>query len=149
MPIGTTIPNSYREDWASAVTQTTAQSPVRYGPFYMGPYSRVRIAIERTAEVGAQTMDAKVQWQDPTGDFADFLDHAGNALSFVQWTDGQTGLRHIECGIGVTSGDADDTITFGTNYKLYNVSMPAEFYVLVTGATGTSDTFSAFNEYYP
>ena len=149
MPILNTNPSAYREDWANAVVQTTAASPVTYGPFYPGPYRRAVVGIKRTTSTGAQTMDAKLQFKDATGTQADWLDHAGNAISFVQWADDSHIEKRIEVGPGVTSGDADDTITFGTNYKLYNVSLPSEFYVVVTGASGTDDTFSGYIEWLP
>lgn len=149
MPIANSRVQAYREQWASAVTQTTAASPVSYGPFWPGPYTRVRIGINRTAETGAQTMDAKLQYVNASGAAADFLDHAGNAIAFVQWTDGQTGERIIEVGVGVTSGDADDLITYGTNYRVYNVSLPESFYIVVTGAAGTDDTFSGYIDWLP
>lgn len=149
MPISNTRVTAYREDWANGEVQTTAESPKVYGPFYPGPYTRALFGIERTADVGSQTMDAVLQWRDATGDLTDLLDHAGNAISWVQWTDGQTGLRTLEVGPTVLSSDADDTLTFGTNYKAYNVSLPSELYVEVTGATGTSDAFSGFIEWLP
>jgi len=90
-----------------------------------------------------------MQTTDPSGAFIDVLDHAGAAISFVQWADDSHVVKSLEVGVGVTSGDADDTITFGTNHKLYNVSLPSEFYWLVTGASGTSDTFSAYNDMLP
>lgn len=147
MPISNSRCVGYREEWANAVTQLVGA--IRYGPFYPGCCTRAIFRIDRTAEVGAETMDAKLQTTDATGDFVDVLDHAGAAVGFVQWADGSAIPKTIEVGPGVLSSDADDTITAGTNFKWYNVSLPSEFYILITGAGGTSDTFSAVNEYLP
>lgn len=149
MPILNYTPRAFREDWATGVTQTTAASPVRYGPFFSDAFTRCIIRIDRTASTGAQTMDAALQVQDATGDFVSFLDHAGNAVSFVQWADDSHIHKSIEVGTGVLSGDADDTITFGTNFKAYNVSLPPEWYILVTGASGTDDTFTGIIDWLP
>ncbi len=146
MPISNSTPQAHREDWATGVTQLVGAT--RYGPFYPGPYTRAIFRIDRTAEVGAETMDAKLQTTDPTGDFVDLLDHAGNACAFVQWADGSAIPKSIEVGSGVLSSDADDIIT-STNFKWYNVSLPAELYILVTGASGTSDTFSGSIDWLP
>jgi hypothetical protein len=148
MPIGNSNAQAYRDNWASAVVQTTAASPVTYGPFYPGPYTRARIGIQRTASVGGQTMDAKLQYYNATGTAADLLDHAGNAVSFVQWADDSHIEKVIEVGPTTLSSDADDTIT-STNYKWYNVSLPESFVIIVTGATGTSDTFSGYIDWLP
>lgn len=147
MPISNARVSAYREQWASATLQNVGA--VSYGPFYPGPYTRARIGINRTAEVGAETLDAKLQYVNGAGTAADLLDHAGNAIAFVQWGDGSTKEKIIEVGIGVTSGDADDTITYGTDYKVYNVSLPESFTILVTGASGTSDTFDGYIDWLP
>lgn len=147
MPISNSRCVGYREEWANSVTQLA--SAVRYGPFYPGCCTRLITAIDRISEVGAETLDAKMQTTDATGDFVDVLDHAGNAISFVQWADGSAIIKRVEVGPGTLSSDADDTITAGTNFKWYNCNIPSEFYWLLTGASGTSDTFSAFNEYLP
>lgn len=136
-----------REFWANSVTQLVGAT--RYGPFYPGQFTRVKAVIERETSVGAETMDCKMQTTDPTGDFMDVLDHAGAAIAFVQWADDSHIVKTLEVGVGIHTGDADDTITFGTNHKGYNVSLPQEFYWLVTGASGTSDTFSAYHDFLP
>jgi hypothetical protein len=146
MPVMSRAAAAYREDWASAVTQLVGA--VAYGPFYPGPYSRARIGILRSASAGAETMDAKLQYYNAAGTAADLLDHAGNAVAFVQWADDSHIEKVIEVGSGILSSDADDTIT-STNYKWYNVSLPESFTILVTGASGTSDTFSGYIDWLP
>lgn len=146
MPISNSRVVAYRDVWANAVTQLVGATT--YGPFYPGPYTRARIGINRTAEVGAETMDAKLQFPNALGTNADLLDHAGNAIAFVQWADGSVIEKQIEVGPGTLSSDADDTIT-STNYKWYNCNLPESFVIVVTGASGTSDTFTGYIDWLP
>lgn len=150
MPIRNSSPQAYAEQWASGVTQTTAAGATTYGPFYPGPYQRVRIVIERTANTGVnQVLDAKVQYLDGTGDQVDLLDHAGNAISFVQWAAASNINKMIEIGPGVLSSDADDVLLYNTNFRTYNQTLPSAIYIVMTGTVGTDDTFSAYNDWLP
>jgi hypothetical protein len=152
MPIMSRSPQAYQEPVASSVTQLTADASgvARYGPFFSGPYSRVRISIDRHTSVGAQTMAVGLEILDETtGDIYDWDDHAGAALTFVTFADDSHIRKELEVGIGVLSSDADDTLVFDTNYKAFNQALPSAWYIKVTGASGTSDTYSITIHWQP
>jgi hypothetical protein len=146
MPISNSRVSAYREQWASAVTQLVGATT--YGPFFSGPFTRARFVIDRTASTGAETMDAKLQYLDATGDQVDLLDHAGNAIAWVQWADDSHVTKVIEVGPGTLASDADDVLLVSAN-RYYGGNLPESIYVVVTGASGTDDTFSAYIDWLP
>lgn len=122
---------------------------VRLGPFYNDGYSAMRISIERQGQTGAAvTFDAKPQWRHiDGGSWLDMTDHGGAVIAFEQWATTDTGVKHLDIGRGILSGDADDKITADAaapESRFYNAFIPFEMSILVTQtqAAGKDNSFN-------
>lgn len=98
------------------------------------------IVINRTAETGNCTLDAKLQGYDRASDTW----YDVQSASFVQFADGATGVRYIVVYPGIVADDADASVAIATNYKNVSAFLPHEFRLSVThGGTSVANTFSA------
>lgn len=123
----------FASDARAEATYTAELPPIRR-------HRGVAILISNTAETGASTLDAKLQYKHPISLAWTDLANA----TFVQWIDGATGERWITLYPGLVGSDADASVALATNFK--NLGLyPFRFLRLsaTVGGTTVTRTFSA------
>lgn len=100
----------------------------------------VLLVLNRTADTGTCTLDAKVQFYSTVA--AAWLDVEGAA--FVQYADGATGARYLLLYPGVTGAEADDAIPLNTSKGVKcGQYLPRQWRVAVTvGGTTVTSTYA-------
>ena len=113
----------------SGAATTTYGTYTNY--FHRGLY----LFVNRIAETGTSTVDAKLQMQDPgSGSWTD----VENA-SIVQLADGSIRMNYLYMYPGIIGGDTDGTLVVNTNHKFVEGFLPYIWRVSVT-TTGTTNT---------
>lgn len=147
------MPNNRWIPVANLHTSAEGTNLVEYLPGSNGYYTNegfteLFVKVRRTAETGTCTLDVGIQWFDPVASqFHALLDMAGNAVGIVQYADAAvdtTGYRSLRIGRGSAGGaDADGVITYGTNYRAYDIVVPQFFrFVVTNGGTTVTNTYS-------
>lgn len=109
------------------------------------------LKTRRTAKTGTCTMDAAIQWYDPTlGTWHTMIDYAGNNVGVVQYANADTldttGYRLLTVQLYPIHVDADGVLAYGPTsfYKAVQSWIPEYIRVAVTnGGTTVTNTYDA------
>ncbi len=140
------MPAAYQDYFVLAPSAARAEATYTFDLPVIRMHRGVRVYISNTAESGTSTLDAKLQYKNPTS--LAWTDIPG--ASFVQFADGATGERFIEMYVGATGSDADSSLALATNFKQLGL-MPHRFMRLsaTVGGTSVTRTFSAGGNFLP
>jgi hypothetical protein len=125
---------------ASASTGTVTndtvniEAPINW--FYKGVY----LLLDRTAETGTCTLNAKVQFYMPASGLWQDLEGA----SWVEFADAAVADRYLHIYPGITSDESDSNLALDTNEGVVcGQYLPRRWRVAVTtGGTSVENTFS-------
>lgn len=119
-----------------AGTVVSGAVTVTYGPFTNYFHKGLYLFVNRTAETGTATLDAKLQMQDPSS--ATWTDVENAAV--IQFADGSTRMNYLYMYPGIIGGDTDGKLIVNTNHNFVEGYLPYIWRVSVT-TTGTTNTF--------
>lgn len=145
---------NFAEQVPLAVTgsRVEAGQTLSYGPFNMRDFSGILLDFTRTDDGTNGTMALVLEVDDhASGTRLAILDGAGAAVAMNDWAAGENVRRQLQ--VHPTSGpipsnDADGVFTVGTTgvaSTYYRQTMPADFYIKITGATDASVFFGTLH----
>lgn len=126
---------------ASASTGTVTNSDENLELDINTTFKGALFLINRTAETGTCTLDAKVQFYAPVANTWQDLEGA----AFAQFADAATGDRYLMIYPGLTGSDADTQLSLDTSEgRICGQYMPRQCRLVVTtGGTSVANTYSA------
>jgi hypothetical protein len=125
----------------SGSTGVVTDSAQTFSHLFPGPARGLRLDLNRSAEDGTCTLSVAVNRIDVHGTAVALLDHAGNAVVFNDFADGETGRRWIVLHPEAEAADVDGVLAVGNN-TYYRLFLPGELQVVVTtGGTAVSNTY--------
>lgn len=108
-------------------------------------FKGILLTVNRSAETGTATLDAKLQYKDPVRNA--WLDIEGATLN--GWADGETGDRYLMMYPGLVAADSDNHIDLNTDQASHCGSYLPKFWRLVLTTTGTTNVVSAGAQLLP